>query len=71
MAETKLSVEQQQFDPSERARIRQVMKMVIGNGTPSLSSRIRRLEWIGGLILAALTALFIEGIIILMQQMKG
>jgi len=69
-ADTKLSSDQKEFDPSERARIRNTVNMVAGNGRAGIDSRIRRLEWIGGFILAGLTGLFIEGIVILMQQAK-
>ena len=50
-----------EFDPSERQHLRELLHLVKGNGKPGLHSRVRRIEWLGWIILAGLLSMWLEG----------
>lgn len=51
----------QDFDPSERAAIREVVTLVKGNGKPGLHDRVRRIEWLLYVVLGAIVLAALDG----------
>lgn len=46
---------QHEFDGSERAQIREVVEIVVGNGKPGMNARVRRVEWVLFVVVPSVT----------------
>lgn len=50
-----------EFDASERAQLREVIRTVNGNGKAGLNDRVRRIEWLLYVVLGAIALAALDG----------